>query len=196
MKIKISISLFLVLLFLLPFSASALEESIYQPGELKPIDSEIKVEEGDKAIDFTLPSIDGEQVSLSQYQGEKNVMLSFVPAAWTPVCSDQWPGYDLVRDKFEEHDTILLGITTDNVPSLYAWVQAMDGLWFPVLSDFWPHGEVAEKYGILRGDGTAERATILVDKEGVIRYISVEDINRRPPLEDLVAAMEDLDKGE
>lgn len=172
--------------------AQAAKESIYDPGELKPIDSEIKVEEGDQAIDFTLPSVGGEKISLSQFRGEKNVMISFVPAAWTPVCSDQWPGYNIARHFFDDNDTIILGITTDNVPSLYAWVQAMEGLWFPVLSDFWPHGEVAEKYGILRGDGTAERATIMVDKKGIIRFVHVEDINRRPPLEKLVQALEQL----
>ncbi|EFI35028.1 alkyl hydroperoxide reductase/ Thiol specific antioxidant/ Mal allergen [Desulfonatronospira thiodismutans ASO3-1] len=187
-----TIILFLALFLASPGLSPADEGAIYDPGELKPIDSEIKVEEGDEAIDFTLPAVGGEEISLSQYRGEKNVMLSFVPAAWTPVCSDQWPGYNIARHFFDDNDTIILGITTDNVPSQYSWIKSMGGLWFPVLSDFWPHGEVAEKYGILRGDGTAERATIIVDKEGIIRFAHVEDINRRPPLEMLVEAMEKL----
>ncbi len=187
-----TIILFLALFLASPGLSPADEGSIYDPGELKPIDSEIKVEEGDEAIDFTLPAVDGEEITLSQYRGEKNVMLSFVPAAWTPVCSDQWPGYNIARHFFDDNDTIILGITTDNVPSLYSWIRAMGGLWFPVLSDFWPHGEVAEKYGILRGDGVSERATIIVDKEGIIRFAHVEDINRRPPLEMLVEALEKL----
>jgi len=182
----------LALLLAFPGLAGAIKESIYQPGELKPIDSELKVEAGDEAFDFTLPGIDGRDVSLSDYLGEKNVMISFIPAAWTPVCSDQWPGYNLARHFFDDKDTVILGISTDNVPSIYAWVRAMGGLWFPVLSDFWPHGEVAEKFGILRSDGTAERATIMVDKEGVIRFVHVEDINRRPPLEMLVEAMQEM----
>ncbi|MCF8055986.1 MAG: redoxin domain-containing protein [Desulfocapsa sp.] len=67
-------------------------ELIFDTGKLKPVDSVLKVKIGDRAPDFTLPSIQGEEISLSQFKGRKNVVLSFVPAAWTPVCSDQWPG--------------------------------------------------------------------------------------------------------
>ena len=162
------------------------KDYIYQPGTLKPIDSKSKLKVGDKAPDFTLPSISGEKVNLRQYLGKKNVVISFVPAAWTPVCSDQWPGYNLVKDIFDEHDAILLGITVDNIPTLYAWTRPMGDIWFPVLSDFWPHGKVAQKYGVLRSNGVSERALFVIDKKGIIRYIDVHDINKRPPLEDLV----------
>jgi peroxiredoxin (alkyl hydroperoxide reductase subunit C) len=70
----------------------------------------------------------------------------------------------------------------------------MGKLWFPVLSDFWPHGAVAGRYGILRSDGVSERALFVIDKTGVVRYIDVHDINKRPPLEDLVNEMEKLGK--
>jgi peroxiredoxin len=168
------------------------KDYIYQPGTLKPIDSKPKLKVGDKAPDFTLPSISGEKVSLSQYRGGKNVVISFVPAAWTPVCSDQWPGYNLVKDIFDQHDAILLGITVDNIPTLYAWTRPMGDVWFPVLSDFWPHGKVAQKYGILRSNGVSERALFVIDKKGIIRYIDVHDINKRPPLENLVRELEKL----
>jgi peroxiredoxin len=65
-------------------------------------------------------------------------------------------------------------------------------LWFPVLSDFWPHGAVADKYGVLRSDGVSERAIFVIDKKGVIRYIDVHDINDRPRLEDIMGALEKL----
>ncbi|HUT69910.1 MAG TPA: peroxiredoxin, partial [Desulfatiglandales bacterium] len=145
-----------------------------------------------RAPDFSLPSLSGERISLSQYRGKNNVVLSFVPAAWTPVCSDQWPGYSIVEDLFKKYDTILLGITVDNIPTLYAWTNQMGELWFPVLSDFWPHGAVADTYGVLRSDGTAERALFVIDKKGIIRFIKVNDINQRPKLEDLVKALEGL----
>ncbi len=164
---------------------------VYQVGELKPIDSQLKVRGGMKAPDFTLPSISGEKVTLSKFLG-KNVELSFIPAAWTPVCSDQWPGYNIAKELFEKNGAILLGISVDNVPTLYAWTQEMGGLWFPVLSDFWPHGEVAKKYGVLRGDGTSERAIFVIDKQGIIRYIDVHDINERPKLEVLIQELEKL----
>ncbi len=170
------------------------KDYIYQPGYLKPTDSKPRLKVGDKAPDFTLPSISGEKVSLNQYFGKKNVVISFVPAAWTPVCSDQWPGYNLVKDIFDQYDATLLGITVDNVPTLYAWTRPMGDIWFPVLSDFWPHGKVAKKYGVLRSNGVSERALFVIDKKGIIRYIDVHDINKRPLLEDLVKELEKLKK--
>jgi peroxiredoxin (alkyl hydroperoxide reductase subunit C) len=172
--------------------SDAFKQNIYNIGTLKPVDSILKVKVGDRAPDFTLASISGEKVSLNQFRGKKNVVLSFVPAAWTPVCSDQWPGYNIVKDIFDGHHAILLGITVDNIPTLYAWTNQMGNLWFPVLSDFWPHGAVAKKYGVLRSNGVSERALFVIDKKGVLRYIDVHDINKRPPLEDLVNALEKL----
>lgn len=119
-------------------------------------------------------------------------MLSFVPAAWTPVCSDQWPGYNIVKPIFDRHDAILLGITVDNIPTLFAWTRQMGELWFPVLSDFWPHGKAAASFGVLRTDGVSERALFVIDKSGVIRALKVSDINRRPKLEWLVKELEKL----
>ena len=174
--------------------SDAYKGNIYQVGTLKPIDSVLKVKKGQPAPDFTLPSISGENISLGQYRGKKNVVLSFVPAAWTPVCSDQWPGYNIAKDIFNQYDAILLGITVDNIPTLYAWTNQMGQLWFHVLSDFWPHGAVAKKFGVLRSNGVSERALFVIDKKGIIRYIDVHDINKRPPLEDLAAALEKLKK--
>lgn len=159
---------------------------------LKPVESRLKVRIGQKAPDFSLPSLSGKKISLHQYLGKKNVVLSFVPAAWTPVCSDQWPGYNIVKDIFDRHDAVLLGITVDNIPTLFAWTNQMGKLWFPVLSDFWPHGKVADEYGILRSDGMAERALFVIDKKGIIRYIDVHDINKRPSLEVLVHELQKI----
>ncbi len=162
---------------------------VFQAESLKPRDSVLRVSVGEVAPDFSLPSIDGHLVTLSGYRGKKNVMLSFVPAAWAPVCSDQWAGYKPALGLFERYDTQLIGITVDNLPALSAWTEHMGGVGFPVLSDFWPHGAVAERYGVLRLDGTAERALFLIDKQGVIRFIDVYDINLRPDLADIVREM-------
>jgi peroxiredoxin (alkyl hydroperoxide reductase subunit C) len=64
--------------------------------------------------------------------------------------------------------------------------------WFPVLSDFFPHGEVAKRYGILRSDGMSERAIFVIDKKGVIRYMDIHNINERPPLMELAKALQEL----
>ena len=172
--------------------SDAFKDNIYNPGKLKATDSVLKVMVGDHAPGFTLPAVFGGEISLDRYRGKKNVVLSFVPAAWTPVCSDQWPGYNIVQGIFDNNDAILLGITVDNIPTLFSWTNQMGELWFPVLSDFWPHGSVADRYGVLRTDGTTERAIFIIDKDGIIRYIDVHDINQRPRLESIVKEMEKL----
>ncbi len=169
---------------------------VYPIENLTPIDSKTPLKVGDAAPGFTLPSLNEKEISLGQYLGKKNVVLSFVPAAWTPVCTEQWPVYDLAEDIFEDNNAVLLGITVDNIPTLYAWTKELAGkkgsLWFPVLSDFYPHGQVTKKYGILRSSGTSERALFLIDKKGIIRYMDVHDINERPPLMELKKALEVL----
>jgi len=174
--------------------SDAFKNNIYNPGLLKPTDSVLKVKVGNIAPDFSLPSVSGGRISLGRYRGKKNVVLSFVPAAWTPVCSDQWPGYNIVKDIFDRNDAILLGITVDNIPTLFAWTNQMGKLWFPILSDFWPHGAVADRYGVLRSDGLSERAIFVIDKKGIIRYIGLGDINKRPRLEILVKELARLEK--
>jgi peroxiredoxin len=175
--------------------SDAYKENIYDPGKLKPVDSTLKAKVGEPAPEFTLPSLNGKTVSLGQFAGKNNVVISFVPAAWTPICSDQWPGYNLAKGLFEAQDAILIGITVDNLPTLYSWTRQMGNLWFPVLSDFWPHGAVANKFGVLRSDGMAERALFIIDKAGILRYAKVGDINRRPDLEELINALEKVNSG-
>jgi peroxiredoxin (alkyl hydroperoxide reductase subunit C) len=170
------------------------KQGVYDMGRLKPIDSELKVKTGQPAPDFSLPSVSGKTISLGQYKGKKNVVLSFVPAAFTTVCSAQWPGYDIVKDAFDDGDAILLGITVDNIPTLYAWTRQMGGVWFEVLSDFWPHGAVAQKYGVLRSDGLTERALFFIDKQGILRAILEMDINQEPNFAACAAELEKLNK--
>ncbi len=172
--------------------SEAFGNRIFDPGTLKPVDSRLKVAVGDKAPDFTLRSIKGETIRLSRFENRQNVMLTFIPAAWTPVCSDQWPGYNIARPLFEQYGTALIGISVDSLPTLHAWTREMGELWFDVVSDFWPHGKISDTYGVLRSDGTAERAVFLIDKEGIIRFIHVGDINVRPDLGMLVQEIKKL----
>lgn len=182
----------LALVWAPPAGAKGLKEKIFDPGKREPVASRLKVAVGRPAPEFSLPAIDGSLVSPAQFKGVKNVVISFVPAAWTPVCSEQWPGYNLAEEEFAARDTVLLGISVDNLPTLFAWTEDMGGVWFPVLSDFWPHGAVADKFGVLRSDGTAERALFVIDKKGIIRYIDVHDVNRRPELGALMAELDKL----
>jgi peroxiredoxin len=194
--------MFLLASIIICFSAPAesgddrrpIQTDIFDPGALKATDSQPILKVGDVAPDFTLRSVAGSKVSLSEFKGKKNVVLSFVPAAWTPVCSQQWPGYNIAKEYFDKNDATLLGISVDNVPTLFAWTKEMGELWFPVLSDFWPHGAVAQSYGVLRGDGVAERALFIIDKQGIIRFIDIHDINSAPRLEELIGQLDKLNK--
>ncbi len=174
------------------YPAHAAGDSSPASEKLRPIASDSKLKVGDAAPDFSLPDLSGNKVSLGSYRGRKNVVISFVPAAWTPVCSQQWPGYNIAKDLFDKYDAELLGISVDNVPTLSAWTRQMGEIRFPVLSDFWPHGKVAALYGVLRDDGVSERAIFVIDKGGVIRYIDVHDINALPKLGDLATELEKL----
>jgi glutaredoxin len=87
---------------------------------------------------------------------------------------------------FEGLNTQVLGISVDHIPCLKAWAESLGSIHFPLLSDFWPHGAVAERYGVLRpGEGFTERAIFVIDKMGIIRYIDIHDINDRPNNEEL-----------
>lgn len=192
MNKKIHIFLLACILAVASLPAAADSAFVFQAGPKKPFDSELKVKVGDLAPDFELPSIDGNKVRLPDFRGKNNVILTFVPAAWTPVCSGQWPGYNIAKDLFEQSDAVMLGITVDNVPTLASWVHAMGGVNFSVLSDFWPHGKTASEYGILRSDGVSERAIFIIDKNGHIAYAKVTDINVRPELGEIVKALQKI----
>lgn len=167
---------------------------IYPVKIMEPTDSKLAVKVGDKAPDFLLPLVEGQNIRLSDFKGKNKVVLSFVPAAWTPVCSEQWPEYNDNKSVFENSETIIIGISVDNIPSLFSWTGTMGALWFPVASDFYPHGQVAKSYGVLRTSGVAERAVFLIDKAGIIRFIDVHDINSKPDLDKLLKALNDLEK--
>ena len=125
---------------------------------------------GDPAPDFTLRDQFGQDVTLSSYRGSKAVALLFYPYAFSGVCTGEMTQ---VRDRLAEFmtfDTEVLAISCDPMFSLRAFADA-DGLNFPLLSDFWPHGEVSRAYGVFHeAGGNATRGTFLIDTDGVIRW--------------------------
>ena len=102
------------------------------------------------------------------------------------------PAYEEDLSEFARYDAQVLGLSTDTIPSIKAWAKSLGDISYPLLTDFWPHGLTALKYGVLRAEGFTERAIFIVDKKGIIRYIDVHDINERPPLESLVAELRKL----
>jgi peroxiredoxin len=95
------------------------------------------------------------------------------------------PAYNADLAKFEGYDAQVVGISVDSSPSNAAWTKSLGGLDYPILSDFYPHGKVAEQYGVLRDAGMSERSIFIIDKEGKVAYIDVHDIAKQPDNEDL-----------
>jgi glutaredoxin len=104
------------------------------------------------------------------------------------------PSYELDLPKFEGYNTQVLGISVDHIPCLKAWAESLGGISYPLLSDFWPHGAVAETYGVLRmEDGKSERALFVVDKEGIVRYVDIHDIDDQPDNEEIFRVLRQLE---
>ncbi|MFH1699852.1 MAG: peroxiredoxin [Candidatus Zixiibacteriota bacterium] len=147
---------------------------------------------GEMAPDFTLPSHLGKKITLSDFRGQKNVVLAFYPLNWTPICSGQIPGYQEELKRFEALNAQVLAISVDSVPSHESWAYSMGGIDYPLLSDFWPHGEVAERYGALTDMGYTERMILVIDREGIIKYIDHHDLEEEPNIEELFKNLAEL----
>jgi peroxiredoxin len=131
---------------------------------------------GGPAPDFTLRDQFGQEVSLSSYRGKKAVVLFFYPYAFSGVCTGEMAGIRDRLDEFMTFDTEALAISCDPMFALRAFADA-DGINFPLLSDFWPHGEVARAYDVFDEQrGAARRSSYVVDKHGVLRW-SVHNAN-------------------
>jgi mycoredoxin-dependent peroxiredoxin len=140
------------------------------------------LEVGQEAADFALKDEHGQLVRLSHFRGEKNVAIVFYPFAFSRICTGELCE---IRDNlsvFESDNVQVLAISVDSVFTLRAWSE-VEKYPFPLLSDFWPHGAVAEQYGVLNETtGSAVRGTFLVDTEGVLRWSLVNGIGAARPL--------------
>jgi peroxiredoxin len=125
---------------------------------------------GDRAPDFTLRDQHGQDVTLSSYAGTKAVLLVFYPYAFTGVCTGELTGFRDRLGDFETDDTTLLAISCDPIYTQRAFADR-DAIFFPLLSDFWPHGAVASAYGVFdEEEGCAQRSSIVVGRDGVISW--------------------------
>lgn len=148
------------------------------------------IEVGEKAPDFELKNQHGETVRLSDFRGRKNVVVLFYPFAFTGVCTGELCALRDELPKFENDDVQLLAVSNDSPFSLRVFAD-QEGLAYPLLSDFWPHGATSRAYGVFDEDrGCALRGTFIVDKEGSVRWTVVNQI---PDARDLGAYTKALD---
>lgn len=152
----------------------------------------MKVKVGEEAPDFELASHRGGNIKLSDLRGRKNVVVAFHPFAWTPVCERQMTGYEAEQPSLTKHDAHVLGVSADAVPPKAAWASSLGGLSYDLLSDFFPHGAVAERYGVLRPEGFPERAVFVVDKNGTVVFAKRYDLGELPDVAEVLTVLEGL----
>ena len=153
-------------------------------------DTVLKV--GDAAPDFTLSNQFGEQVTLSDFRGKKNVVVMFYPFAFTGICTSELCTLRDRSPEFANDDTIALSVSCDSVPSLKVFAE-QEGLTHPLLSDYWPHGTVSTAYGVFLEDkGFPTRGTFIIDKDGVIRWMVVNGPGEARDANEYVSALAEL----
>lgn len=145
-----------------------------------------KPEIGQSAPDFILKDQNGEDFRLSDFRGRK-VLLSFHPLAWTDICAKQMQSLEENKKVFDELSAVAVGISVDSVPCKKAWADSLGLKETRILADFWPHGEVAKKYGIFREkQGFSERANIIIDEEGKVIFFKVYEIKTLPDINEII----------
>ena len=150
--------------------------------------------QGEQAPDFELTATDGQRIALRDLRGSP-VILAFYPADWSPVCSDQMALYNEVLPEFERYGARMLGISVDSRWCHSAFADNRH-LGFPLLADFEPKGDVARAFGVYReADGTTERALVVIDGAGVIRWHYISPIDVNPGADGILEALEALTEG-
>ena len=153
----------------------------------------VKVKIGDMAKDFILSDQDGNKFQLSSLKG-RTVLLSFHPLAWTSLCAEQMKSLEKNQERFNKLNTVAVGMSVDTVPSKKAWAKELGIKNTRLISDFWPHGKIADLYGIFREkEGTSERANIIVDEKGRVVFLRIYPISQLPDIEEIIKVLEDLE---
>ncbi|MCY7372669.1 MAG: peroxiredoxin [Spirochaetaceae bacterium] len=132
---------------------------------------------GEDAPDFELMDQHGQTVRLSDLRGHKAALVVFYPWAFTGVCGGELHAMQAELDELVSEQVALFTVSTDSMYALRTFAD-QEGFTFPLLSDFWPHGAVAQAYGVLHPEiGVALRGTFLVDRDGVVRWSVVNGIS-------------------
>ena len=150
------------------------------------------LEIGSSAPDFKLKNQHGEEISLTMFKGKKNVVVLFYPFAFSGICTGELCGLRDDLASFQNDNVELLAISCDPMYSLKAYAEK-EGYKFSLLADFWPHGEVAKKYGVFNEErGCAIRGTFIFDKSGILRWSVINSIGDARNLVDYKEALAKL----
>lgn len=144
---------------------------------------------GSKAPNFTLRDHNGKELKLTDFLGKK-VLLSFHPLAWTGVCAQQMQSLEVNFDKFTNLNAVAIGFSIDTVPSKKAWAKSLEIEKTSLASDFWPHGGYAKELGIFRDeDGFSERANIIVDEKGFVKWLKIYPLPELPDINEVLSVL-------
>ncbi|MFJ8430333.1 peroxiredoxin [Kitasatospora sp. NPDC094019] len=147
------------------------------------------IEIGTEAPDFELKNQHGELVRLSAFRGEKNVVVVFYPFAFTGVCTGEVCAIQKELPRLQNDEVQVLGVSNDSPFSQRIFAE-QEGLDFPLLSDFWPHGEVSRAYGVFdETKGCAVRGTFVIDKAGLVRWSVVNGLPDARDEQEYLAAL-------
>ena len=147
------------------------------------------IEVGTEAPDFELKNQHGELVKLSDFRGEKNVVVVFYPFAFTGVCTGELCSLEKELPQFQNGDVQILAVSNDSPFTLRVFAER-EGLEYPLLSDFWPHGAASRAYGVFDEEkGCAVRGTFVVDKEGIVRWSVVNGLPDARDQKEYLAAL-------
>lgn len=138
---------------------------------------------GDRAPDFALRDQHGQTVRLSSYAGEKAVLVVFYPFAFSGVCTGELTGFRDRLGDFETDDSTIVAISCDPIYTQRALADR-DGIFFPLLADFWPHGEASKAFGVFDDEsGSPLRSSFVVDKSGTISWAVHNDMGQARDLD-------------
>jgi peroxiredoxin len=158
---------------------------------------------GDAAPDFELPALVAgvkQPLRLSAYRGQKNAVLAFYPFNWQEPTATQLVSYQVQRPRVLACNAEIVAITVDSIMNTTAWERAIGPFDFPLCSDFWPHGAVSERYGVLRKSekepgaaaGSSDRVVLIVDRSGSVAFRKTYAREQVPPVEEVLTLLEQI----
>ena len=153
------------------------------------------IQAGDTAVNFSLKDQNDKTFDLLEQSG-KRVLLSFHPLAWTAFCAGQMKSLEENRQALASLNTVAVGISVDSVPCKKAWAESLKITNTRLISDFWPHGKVAQMYGLFRdANGFAERANVIVDEKQKAVFVKVYPIHSVPDIGEVIGFLKGMGRG-